>query len=113
MSIVTDSGRMIAEQIHWARTPIGQLRGLIGRDFRLGEALLLPHCPQIHTAFLAYPIDVAFCSGSEQAGYRVLSIQTLTPWQVSRFVPGVTLAIEMRISSPLPSLEAGCVLILR
>ncbi len=110
MPLITDSGRMVAEQIGWANTPLDQLRGLIGRDIGLGYALLLPHCPQVHTALLAYPIDVAFCAGSGIAGYRLLSVQTLTPNQVSRFVRGTSLAVEMRAGSPLPSLEAGCIL---
>ncbi|MBC7804705.1 MAG: DUF192 domain-containing protein [Akkermansiaceae bacterium] len=113
MSLFTDAGQMVAEQIQWAKTPLRQLQGLIGQDIRLNEALLLPHCPQVHTAFLAYPIDIAFCTGSEKTGYRLLSVQTLAPWRVSRFVPGATLAIEMRASSPLPSLEAGCHVTLR
>lgn len=111
--LVTESGTVVAERVDWAKTPIQQLRGLIGQKISLGHALFLPNCPQIHTAFVAYPIDVAFCSGSESMGYRILSVQCLTPWQVSRLVRGATLAIEMRASSPLVGLDSGCRLILR
>lgn len=113
MPLVTDDGRTIAAQTQWARDPFAQLRGLIARRIGEDEALLLPHCAQVHTALLAYPIDVAFCAGGGESGYRLLSVQTLTPWQISRFERGATLAVEMRAGSPLPSLGAGCCLTLR
>ena len=37
-----------------------RLRGLIRRDFSRFDALLIQPCSEIHTMFMAYPIDVLF-----------------------------------------------------
>jgi hypothetical protein len=71
----------------------GQLVGRIGREAALGDtALGLPHCPQVHTAFLRVPLDVAFCA----ADGAVLRVVTLAPWRVSPWVSGAAVAWEAR-----------------
>jgi hypothetical protein len=102
--------QIVAESVRYSRGPWEQLRGLIGRKLTATEALLLPHCPQIHTAFLAYPITVAFAKRESDAVWRILHRETLSPWRVSRWVSGAHLAIEMHADSPLLLLNPGDVI---
>ncbi|MBC8143731.1 MAG: DUF192 domain-containing protein [Armatimonadetes bacterium] len=99
----------VAEQVIWAQSWWEQLRGVIGRHLAPTNALLIPGCSQVHTAFVAYPITVAFCRAEGEGGatWRVLSVQTLPPWNVSRHVRGATLAIEMPLGSPLRGVSVG------
>lgn len=54
-----------------------RLRGMIGRDFSRFDALLIRPCSEIHTLFMAYPIDVLFV---DQTGRIVKIAENLRPW---------------------------------
>lgn len=54
-----------------------RLRGLLGRPrLQPGEALLIDHCPSVHTIGMRYPLDLVFLD----ADFRLLK-------QVSRLQP--------------------------
>ena len=101
----------VAERVIWARGWWAQLRGLIGRRIAPTDALLLPGCAQVHTALVAYPITVAFCrdetGDTTGATWRVLSVQTLSPWCIGALVRGATLAVEMPSDSALCGVSVG------
>jgi len=87
------TGRVVATRAVLAARWWEQLRGRIGRGAELSDAALgLPGCRQIHTAFLSEPLDLAFCA----ADGTVLRVLTLTPWRVSPWVRGATIAWETR-----------------
>src|ERR1700730_13648605 len=65
-----------------AETRRARRRGLLGRsDFE--GALVLRPCRHVHTLFMRFRIDVAFCDGDGV----VLRTTCLRPWRVSPPVP--------------------------
>lgn len=60
---------------------VSRLRGLLFRQ-KLGPCtgMLLSPCKAIHTAFMAYSIDVIFL---DRAGYVVRVIPALGPWRAA------------------------------
>ena len=66
-------------------------RGLLGRsDFE--GALVLRRCRHIHTLFMRFPIDVAFCD----ADGVVVRTACLRPWRLSPLVSSAAFAVEAR-----------------
>ena len=71
----------------------GRARGLLGRPAPApGEALWITPCRQVHTLGMAYAIDVVHLD----ADARVLSVQTLRPWRLGRFVWRAAGVLETR-----------------
>jgi uncharacterized membrane protein (UPF0127 family) len=62
-----------------ARGRAARGRGLLGRE-GIDGALLLPRTRSVHTMWMRFPIDVAFCDGD----MRVLDTLFLRPNRVSR-----------------------------
>ena len=108
------NGVCVARHVRRADSFWAQLRGVIGRHLAPGEAVLLAGCRQVHTAFVAYPLTVAFVAPVPAAPntYRVLAVQTLAPWRIGAFVPGAVLAIEMRAGDGLSGCRAGDLLVI-
>jgi uncharacterized membrane protein (UPF0127 family) len=70
--------------IRQADTFLSRLRGLLFRAaLRPGEALLLKPCAAVHTAFMTYPIDVAFL---DRRGTIRKIVPGLTPWRAATCV---------------------------
>lgn len=92
---------MLAERAEVARSLRARLRGLIGRSpLGPGEALVIERCPQVHTFFMGYPIDVVFCASD----WTVLHVvRALPPRRLSRWVSKARYAVEL----PAGSLPAG------
>lgn len=108
----------VAERLTWAQGWWAQLRGLMGYNIAPTDALVLPGCSQVHTAFVAYPLVIAFCRAEPgwspgSALLRVLAVQTLPPWRVGAYVRGATIAIEMRAGGALSAVAVGDLLTLR
>ena len=64
-------------------------RGLLGRD-GIDGALVLRPCRSVHTFFMRFPIDVAFC---DREG-TVLRTCSLRPWRLSPIVARAGFAVE-------------------
>ncbi|MBI3491726.1 MAG: DUF192 domain-containing protein, partial [Acidobacteria bacterium] len=64
MQIVNErTDEIVASAVEIATTSASRRRGLLGRDrFDACAALILSPCWTIHTAFMRFPIDVAFVS---------------------------------------------------
>jgi uncharacterized protein len=74
-----------------ARRPLSQLLGwCFRRSPPPGEALLLPGCRAIHTAFMRFPIDLLYL----RDGWVVALRANLPPWRVS-FGPAASDALEL------------------
>jgi len=57
------SGRVLAENLEFARTLGRRMRGLLGRDgLPPGGGLMIERCASIHTFFMKFPLDVLFLS---------------------------------------------------
>jgi uncharacterized membrane protein (UPF0127 family) len=72
-----------------AETKRARRRGLIGRREFEGALVLLP-CRHVHTFFMRFPIDVAFCDRNG----TVLRTCRLRPWRLSPLVANAAFAIE-------------------
>ena len=62
-----------------ARGRAARGRGLLGREGIEG-ALLLPRTRSVHTVWMRFPIDVAFCDGD----MRVVDIVCVPPYRLTR-----------------------------
>jgi len=100
-------GGILAARVYETHNWLDEMRGLIGETLKPDEALIIHGCRQVHTAVLRHPIDVAFCDDTQRHRPRVVHVETLPPWRVSRYVPGASLVIEMRAGSPMTSLRVG------
>jgi uncharacterized membrane protein (UPF0127 family) len=71
----------IATDVEVAETRAERRRGLLGRDgLDPSAALVLTPCVAVHTAFMRFPIDVAFL---DHDGYAVKLVSNLVPWRIA------------------------------
>lgn len=77
------TNKVIAKSIKHANTFFSRLKGLLGSEpLKYHEGLLISPCQQIHTHFMAYPIDVIFMNRD----FEVIEvIHELKPWKLSKF----------------------------
>jgi uncharacterized membrane protein (UPF0127 family) len=93
VTLVSERTRsVIASDVEVARTRRARRRGLLGRR-ALDEraALVLEPCLAIHTAFMRFPIDVAFVA---RDGRAVALVHSLQPWRIA-FAVKAHAAIEL------------------
>ena len=82
-SVHLKNGELIAGRIERADTFWSRLCGLMGRKQLAAQTgLLLEPCPQIHTCFMRFAIDVVFLDGQNRV---VAVLENLKPWRMSRF----------------------------
>lgn len=80
---VKRSGEVIAEQVEEATAFFARLKGLMFRaSLAPKQALLLDPCPQIHTCFMRFNIDVVFLDKENRV---VAVLENLKPWRMSKF----------------------------
>ena len=77
--------RLIASRVSKAESIRDRMRGLLGRDsLPPDEGLWIVPCPQIHTFFMRFPIDVVFLDRD----LRVVAVaEGLKPWRVFPWLP--------------------------
>jgi uncharacterized membrane protein (UPF0127 family) len=76
-----------------ARTFFQRLLGLAGLPSLAGDrALLLPRCSSVHTAWMRFPIDVAFLDAD---GRVVALAESVGPWRLVRH-GGARAVVETR-----------------
>lgn len=77
------TGEQIAQQVEEARTFWSRLKGLMFRKgLAEGHALLLDPCPQIHTCFMRFNLDVLFL---DKQNHVVAVLENFKPWRMSKF----------------------------
>ena len=102
MKCVINDGVVIAQEVEVARSFFKRLKGLMFRkEMKHGTAMLLAPCPQIHTCFMRFALDVLFL---DQDGKVVRVMENLKPWRLSPIVYHATQTLEM----PAGTLQ-GCV----
>jgi hypothetical protein len=74
----------VASSVELATTRRERRKGLLGRDsLDAQSAILLSPCFAVHTAFMRFPIDVAFV---DRSGRAVQIIHDLQPWRIAASV---------------------------
>ena len=90
-AIYDEQHRCLANQIqvpssHWAK-----MRGLLlYRQIPKGFAMIFEHVRQIHTFFMAFPIDLVHVD----ADMKVIHCQTIKPWRIGPFIRETRWIIE-------------------
>lgn len=93
ISLGLEDGRTMCERCVLADTALARMRGLLGRsDLAPGEGIFLRPAGSVHTAFMRFPIDVAFLDRDN----RVVKIApALAPWRTAA-ARGAKAAVELR-----------------
>ncbi len=97
--------RCLAQEVETAHTFFARLRGLMGRrELPDGAALLLEPCPQIHTCFMRFSIDVIFLDAQD----RVVAVEeNVKPWRMSKFYRSARRTLELPGGSLRGFVQAG------
>lgn len=75
------TGHLIASDVELASTRESRRKGLLGRNsLDVEAALVLAPCCSIHTAFMRFPIDVAFV---DRDGRVIRFVRDLKPWKIA------------------------------
>ena len=97
---IIKEGKVLGEKIHLADSFWLRLKGLLGKKaLERGSGLLLRPCRQVHTWFMAFPLDIIFL---DKEGQIVELIRGLGPGQVSPLVVRSQQVLEM----PVGTIEA-------
>ena len=103
--MVESSGRIIADQVAWARSFRERSKGLIGRPpLRQGEALVIEPGTQIHTWRMTYPIDVVFCDAEWKVRHVV---RGMVPRRMTKLVSGSRYVMELPAGAVAEEVERG------
>ena len=87
------TGAELARQVEQADTFWARLKGLMfRRNLPGGQALLLDPCPQIHTCFMRFEIDVVFL---DSTNHVVAVLENLKPWRMSKFYTTARRTLEL------------------
>ncbi|MBQ8844308.1 MAG: DUF192 domain-containing protein [Elusimicrobiaceae bacterium] len=93
MKCVLENTFVLAEEVEMARTFFKRLKGLMFRpSMQEGTAMLLSPCPQIHTCFMKFPIDVLFLA---EDGTVLYVMENLRPWRISPIIGHAVQTLEM------------------
>ncbi|MBI5623952.1 MAG: DUF192 domain-containing protein [Elusimicrobia bacterium] len=101
-------GRTVASRVVKAEALLDRMRGLLGKDsLPEGEGLWIIPCPQIHTFFMRFPIDVLFLD----RGLKVVLVkERLGPWRLAPWLPWTCDAhsvLELAAGALRGSVEVG------
>lgn len=90
---VKRTGEVLAQQVEEAKTFWARLKGLMFRaSLMTDNALLLDPCPQIHTCFMRFNIDVVFLDKENRV---VAVLENLKPWRMSKFYRASRRTLEL------------------
>ena len=99
------TGTVLAQDVEPAHTFGARLLGLMGRKKLAPQtALLLEPCPQIHTCFMRFNIDVVFLDAQN----RVVAVaEQVKPWRMSKFYSAARRTLELPGGSLQGRVQAG------
>ena len=93
MKCVYDDGQVLAQEVEPARALFKRMKGLMFRpSMKAGTAMLLAPCPQIHTCFMRFAIDVLFLA---KDGTVLHVMENMPPWRISPIVRRAAQTLEM------------------
>jgi uncharacterized protein len=86
---------ILAEDVFLAKTPLGRIKGLLGRKvFLSDQAIILDPCNSVHTFFMRFPIDIIFVDKD----YKIIQIlPELKPNKISRIYWNSRRVIELPV----------------
>jgi len=103
--VVESSGRIIADDVRWAKTFAERSKGLIGSPpLAAGQALVIEPGTQVHTFRMSYPIDVVFAGRDWRVRHIV---RNMRPRRMSKFVFGSRFVIELASGSLPDDVQRG------
>ena len=87
MRLINDRTRVVvASRVELVTTRQARRRGLLGREtLDIEEGMFLTPCVAVHTAFMRFPIDVAFVDAD---GRAVQLVHALQPWRLAATLRG-------------------------
>lgn len=90
---VCRTGEIVSSHVKLATNFMARLKGLMFcKTLPAGDSLLLDPCPQIHTCFMRFQIDVIFLDHQN----RVVAVrENIKPWRMTRFYLGAKRALEL------------------
>ena len=104
MPALTLYGISLVPHLEIADTFLSRAVGLLGRKtLPPGHGLLIRPCASIHTAFMRFPIDVAFL---DRQGRVVKVIRNLPPWRMASGGRSACAVLET-LGGGLPPLAEG------
>lgn len=81
-----------SERVVIANSFFKRVFGLMGRKILLpGEVWIFPHCRQVHTFGMRFPIDIAFLDGD---GAVQMLYEAVKPWKVVKGTKNTKITIE-------------------
>ena len=93
MKCVTADGIVLAQEVEVASSFLKRMKGLMFRtEMKFGTAMLLNPCPQIHTCFMRFALDVLFL---DKNGTVLHVIENMKPWRLSPIVYRAAQTLEM------------------
>ena len=93
MKCTLQTGEVIAKQVERADTFWTRLKGLMfRRQLDPQTGLLLDPCPQIHTCFMRFDIDVLFLDKENRV---VAVLEKIKPWRMSKFYGSARRTLEL------------------
>lgn len=99
------TGEKLVSQVELANTFWARLKGLMFRKTLAQDTgLLLDPCPQIHTCFMRFSIDVVFLDNTNRV---VAVLEDLKPWRMSKFYRKSQRALEVAGGSLHGRVQAG------
>ena len=93
MKCITADGVVLAQEVEKAFSFFKRLKGLMFREkMDPATAMLIDPCPQIHTCFMRFALDVLFL---DKDGKVVYVMENMKPWRLSPIVRHATQTLEM------------------
>jgi len=93
MKCLTNDGVLLAQEVEIASSFLKRLKGLMFREkMQPDTAMLLEPCPQIHTCFMRFALDVLFL---DKHGTVLHVIENMKPWRLSPIVCHAVQTLEM------------------
>ena len=84
---------VLAEKVETAFSILKRMKGLMFRPtMAASTAMLLAPCPQIHTCFMKFSLDVLFLA---EDGTVLYVMENLKPWRLSPIVGRAVQTLEM------------------
>lgn len=103
--ILAKTNQVLAAPVEVADTFWTRLCGLMFRKtFAAQAGLLLDPCPQIHTCFMRFAIDVIFLDKQNRV---VAVLENLKPWRMSKLYPAARRTLELPAGTLQGRVQAG------
>lgn len=100
---------IVIPNLKLANTFITRFKGLMGSNvLSKDEGLLITPCQQVHTHFMAYPLDLVFIDQED----KVIEILTnIKPWRFSKYIKKSKAILELSANTANEKIQLGDTLV--